>query len=123
MKALARYGLADAGAPGTPDAVGRAEGAARDPHASSSPATTCCCSTSRPTTSTSTPPWRSSGRSTGSIGTVVAVSHDRTFLRTCDRFVLIDDDGEVWSLPDYDLAMDALAAPGDAAGRLRHGRP
>ena len=54
-------------------------------------------------------------------GTIVAVSHDRAFLRTCDRFVLIDDDGEVWSLPDYDLAMDALAAPGTLP-RLRLAR-
>ena len=51
----------------------------------------------------------------------MAVSHDRAFLRTCDRFVLIDDDGEVWSLPDYDLAMDALAAPGTLP-RLRLAR-
>jgi ATPase subunit of ABC transporter with duplicated ATPase domains len=44
-------------------------------------------------------------------GTILAVSHDRAFLRTCDRFLLIDDDGDVWSLPDYGLAMAALEAP------------
>jgi ATPase subunit of ABC transporter with duplicated ATPase domains len=51
-------------------------------------------------------------------GTIVAVSHDRAFLATLDRFVLIDDDGEVWSLPDYELAMAALGTP-DAITRLR----
>jgi ATPase subunit of ABC transporter with duplicated ATPase domains len=49
-------------------------------------------------------------------GTVVAVSHDRTFLSTFDRFVMITDDGEVYDLPDYDLAMQALAAPDRIAG-------
>jgi ATPase subunit of ABC transporter with duplicated ATPase domains len=44
-------------------------------------------------------------------GTVVAVSHDRTFLARFDRFVMINDDGAVYSLPDYDVAMTALAAP------------
>lgn len=47
----------------------------------------------------------------GFVGTVVAVSHDRAFLERLDRFVMINDDGSVWSLPDYDLAMQALAAP------------
>ena len=51
-------------------------------------------------------------------GSVLAVSHDRTFLASLDRFLLIDDDGEVWSLPDYELAMSALATP-DAVARLR----
>ncbi len=44
-------------------------------------------------------------------GTVVAVSHDRTFLKGLDRFVMINDDGDVYGLPDYDIAMEALAAP------------
>jgi ATPase subunit of ABC transporter with duplicated ATPase domains len=47
----------------------------------------------------------------GFVGTVVAVSHDRTFLAQLDRFVMINDDGAVYSLPDYDVAMQALAAP------------
>ena len=47
----------------------------------------------------------------GFQGTVLAVSHDRTFLARLDRFVMIDDDGEVWSLPDYAIAMQALSAP------------
>lgn len=49
-------------------------------------------------------------------GTVIAVSHDRTFLSTCDRFVMITDEGAVFDLPDYDLAMQALAAPDQIAG-------
>jgi ATPase subunit of ABC transporter with duplicated ATPase domains len=51
----------------------------------------------------------------GFQGTVMAVSHDRTFLARLDRFVMIDDAGEVWSLPDYDTAMQALSAPATIA--------
>lgn len=47
----------------------------------------------------------------GFQGTVIAVSHDRTFLAKLDRFVMINDDGEVYSLPDYETAMVALADP------------
>jgi ATPase subunit of ABC transporter with duplicated ATPase domains len=54
----------------------------------------------------------------GFEGTVVAVSHDRTFLARLDRFVMITDDGEVFAIPDYELAMQALADPA-GAGRLR----
>ena len=54
----------------------------------------------------------------GFVGTVVAVSHDRAFLARLDRFVMIDDDGEVYAVPDYDLAMEALSAPA-SVGRLR----
>jgi ATPase subunit of ABC transporter with duplicated ATPase domains len=54
----------------------------------------------------------------GFLGTVVAVSHDRTFLAQFDRFVMITDDGEVYSLPDYDVAMAALSAP-DSLATLR----
>ncbi|MEZ5220217.1 MAG: ABC-F family ATP-binding cassette domain-containing protein [Ilumatobacteraceae bacterium] len=52
----------------------------------------------------------------GFEGTVVAVSHDRAFLSTFDRFLMITDDGEVYDLPDYELAMTALAAPDRIAG-------
>ena len=51
-------------------------------------------------------------------GTVVAVSHDRAFLARFDRFIMITDAGEVYELPDYDVAMAALAAP-DALASLR----
>ncbi len=44
-------------------------------------------------------------------GTVVAVSHDRTFLKGLDRFVMINDDGDVYGLPDFEVAMQALAEP------------
>jgi len=54
----------------------------------------------------------------GFEGTVIAVSHDRTFLTQFDRFVMITDDGEVFGLPDFDLAMTALAAP-ETVGSLR----
>ncbi len=47
----------------------------------------------------------------GFLGTVVAVSHDRTFLERLDRFVMINDDGDVWGLPDYDVALAALSDP------------
>ncbi|MCU1398170.1 MAG: transporter related protein [Acidimicrobiales bacterium] len=51
----------------------------------------------------------------GFQGTVVAVSHDRTFLSTFDRFLMITDDGEVYGLPDYEIAMAALAKPDQLA--------
>ncbi|MDO8362862.1 MAG: ABC-F family ATP-binding cassette domain-containing protein [Actinomycetota bacterium] len=54
----------------------------------------------------------------GFQGTVLAVSHDRTFLARLDRFLMINDDGEVFSLPDYEVAMAALANPA-AVGKLR----
>jgi ATPase subunit of ABC transporter with duplicated ATPase domains len=45
------------------------------------------------------------------VGTVVAVSHDRAFLRRLDRFFLLAHDGAVFSLPDARSALEALAAP------------
>jgi ATPase subunit of ABC transporter with duplicated ATPase domains len=54
----------------------------------------------------------------GFEGTVIAVSHDRAFLEQLDRFVMISDDGEVFAIPDFDLAIRALAEPA-RAGRLR----
>ena len=48
-------------------------------------------------------------------GTVVAVSHDRAFLRTMDRFLMVLHDGSVLALPSYDSALDALLDPTDAA--------
>ena len=54
----------------------------------------------------------------GFDGTVIAVSHDRAFLAQLDRFLMITDDGEVFALPDYDLAMRALANP-DKVRKLR----
>jgi len=54
----------------------------------------------------------------GFDGTVIAVSHDRAFLAQLDRFVMITDDGEVYGLPDIEVATAALAAP-EAVGRQR----
>ena len=48
-------------------------------------------------------------------GTVVAVSHDRAFLRKMDRFLMVLHDGRVLALPSYDSALDALLDPADAA--------
>ena len=54
----------------------------------------------------------------GFEGAVIAVSHDRAFLARLDRFVMITDDGEVYALPDYEVAMAALSAP-DRLASLR----
>jgi ATPase subunit of ABC transporter with duplicated ATPase domains len=51
-------------------------------------------------------------------GTVVAVSHDRAFLRTMDRFLMVMRDGTVLSLPSYDSALQALIDP-ERAGDVR----
>ncbi len=53
----------------------------------------------------------------GFEGTVVAVSHDRAFLRTLDRFLMVLHDGAVLALPDYDAALAALMEP-ERAGTL-----
>ncbi|MCW2983641.1 MAG: transporter related protein [Conexibacter sp.] len=51
----------------------------------------------------------------GFEGTVVAVSHDRAFLRRLDRFLMVLHDGTVLGLPDPDTALQALGDPDDAA--------
>jgi ATPase subunit of ABC transporter with duplicated ATPase domains len=48
-------------------------------------------------------------------GTVVAVSHDRAFLRTMERFLMVLHDGMVLSLPSYESALEALIDPAHAA--------
>ena len=56
----------------------------------------------------------------GFEGTVVAVSHDRAFLRRLDRFLMVLHDGTVLALPEYDSALEALlSADGEAAARVR----
>jgi ATPase subunit of ABC transporter with duplicated ATPase domains len=52
----------------------------------------------------------------GFEGTVVAVSHDRAFLRRMDRYLMILHDGTVLALPEYDRALEALSAGDGAAG-------
>jgi ATPase subunit of ABC transporter with duplicated ATPase domains len=54
----------------------------------------------------------------GFEGTVVAVSHDRAFLRRMDRFLMVLHDGTVLALPDFDSMMAALVDP-DAASEVR----
>ena len=44
-------------------------------------------------------------------GTVVAVSHDRAFLQTMDRYLMVLHDGRVLSLPSYDSALEAMLDP------------
>jgi ATPase subunit of ABC transporter with duplicated ATPase domains len=43
-------------------------------------------------------------------GTVVAVTHDRAFLRRLDRFWHLGRDGAVAPLPDVEAALEALGA-------------
>ena len=45
----------------------------------------------------------------GFEGTIVAVSHDRAFLRQLDRFLLLDEHGDVTLLPDPERALAALS--------------
>ena len=49
-------------------------------------------------------------------GTVVAVSHDRAFLRRLDRFLLLAHDGAVYALPDAEHRAGRPRGPG-ACGR------
>ncbi len=44
-------------------------------------------------------------------GAVLAVSHDRAFLRGMDRFLMVLHDGAVLALPSWDAALDAVTAP------------
>jgi ATPase subunit of ABC transporter with duplicated ATPase domains len=51
----------------------------------------------------------------GFEGTVVAISHDRAFLQRLDRFLFLDADGHVHSLPDPNAALSTLSGS-SAAG-------
>ena len=51
----------------------------------------------------------------GFTGTVVSVSHDRAFLRALDRYLMVQHDGTVLALPEYDAALTALLDPARAA--------
>ena len=48
-------------------------------------------------------------------GTVVAVSHDRAFLRQLDRYLMVLHDGSVLALPTYGAALQALLKPEEAS--------
>jgi ATPase subunit of ABC transporter with duplicated ATPase domains len=54
----------------------------------------------------------------GFEGTLVAVSHDRAFLRRMDRYLMVLHDGTVLAFPDYDSASTALMDP-DGATTVR----
>ena len=45
---------------------------------------------------------------------MVAVSHDRAFLRQLDRFLMVLHDGSVLSLPTFEAALEALKGPATA---------
>jgi ATPase subunit of ABC transporter with duplicated ATPase domains len=55
-------------------------------------------------------------------GTVVAVSHDRAFLRKLDRFLMVLHDGVVLSFPSYESALEGLLDP-DRAADVRLAKP
>jgi ATPase subunit of ABC transporter with duplicated ATPase domains len=48
-------------------------------------------------------------------GAVIAVSHDRAFLRGMDRFLMVQQSGSVLSLPSYETALEAILDPDRAA--------
>jgi ATPase subunit of ABC transporter with duplicated ATPase domains len=50
----------------------------------------------------------------GFQGTVVAVSHDRAFLRRMDRFLMVLHDGSVLGYPSYEAALEGLLDPARA---------
>jgi ATPase subunit of ABC transporter with duplicated ATPase domains len=58
----------------------------------------------------------------GFEGTVVAVSHDRAFLQTMDRYLMVLHDGGMLSLPSYEAAVEALLDP-DRAAEVRLVKP
>ncbi|MFM8906111.1 MAG: ATP-binding cassette domain-containing protein, partial [Actinomycetota bacterium] len=58
----------------------------------------------------------------GFEGTVITVSHDRTFLAQFDRYVMITDSGEVYALPDFDVALRGLQQP-DQLDTLKLAKP
>lgn len=52
-------------------------------------------------------------------GTVLAVSHDRHFLKSLGRFVYLNVDGEAYELDDYTNAIEALVNPETATAGKR----
>lgn len=46
---------------------------------------------------------------------MVAVSHDRAFLRRMGRFLMVLHDGGVLSFPSYESALEALVDPAGAS--------
>ena len=56
------------------------------------------------------------------FGGVIADKYGRTFLANFDRFIMITDDGDVYELPDYDIALAGLSSPAELA-TLRLAKP
>ena len=54
----------------------------------------------------------------GFQGTVIAVSHDRAFLRRMDRYLMVLHDGAVLAIPDYATVLEAILEP-ERAGEVR----
>jgi ATPase subunit of ABC transporter with duplicated ATPase domains len=52
----------------------------------------------------------------GFVGTVIAASHDRGFLRKLDRFLLLFHDGLMFELQDHAEAVEALRNPAGVTG-------
>jgi ATPase subunit of ABC transporter with duplicated ATPase domains len=42
-------------------------------------------------------------------GTLMFVTHDRFFMRTADRFLILDDDCSVTEVPDLDAALARIS--------------
>jgi len=55
-------------------------------------------------------------------GTVISVSHDRAFLTRFDRYWMLNHDGLVWSLPDWETGLDAVTSP-DTVDKLKLAKP
>lgn len=49
-------------------------------------------------------------------GTVVSVTHDRTFLKRMGSYVFVSKSGLLYSIPDYDLALRAMTRSEGAEG-------
>jgi ATPase subunit of ABC transporter with duplicated ATPase domains len=56
-------------------------------------------------------------------GTVVAVTHDRWFMRSLDRFLYFDRDGDVSEAPDLDAILPVLGGEAPATSGARRLKP
>ena len=55
-------------------------------------------------------------------GTVIAVSHDRTFLERFGHYWMLNHDGLVWSLPDWESGLAAVLSP-DTVDEIKLAKP
>jgi len=56
-------------------------------------------------------------------GTVVAVTHDRWFMRSLDRFIFFDRNGDVSEAPDLDTILPVLGGEAAATSGVRRLKP